>query len=138
MTKLCTTCNQIKPLNKFGKDKHKPDGLRGQCKTCRTAIHRKANREWAQRHPEKRKKNDRAKLLRQKYDLTMLEYERLAETQNQVCAICKQPESREGYSLAVDHSHKTGEVRGLLCNRCNRALGLLRENLTEAVRYLEK
>lgn len=59
--------------------------------------------------------------------------------QNGVCAICLQPESiinDKQYALAVDHCHKTGIVRGLLCQVCNRAEGLL-ENVDKAQRMLD-
>lgn len=62
-----------------------------------------------------------------------------------VCAICGESEKlqhRSGtrYSLAVDHDHRTGKVRGLLCHRCNVAIGLFQENsllLRKASLYLE-
>lgn len=86
-------------------------------------------------------------MLKKKYGLEPGGYEaRLAE-QGGVCAICSQPEmlmdETTGLTLrlAVDHDHETGEVRGLLCNNCNRALGLLKDSTTvlaAAIRYLLK
>jgi hypothetical protein len=68
--------------------------------------------------------------------------------QGYVCGICKKPEtSRSGkpYSdrrhLALDHDHKTGQFRGFLCTRCNRALGMFEDNimkLKNAIKYLER
>ena len=49
-------------------------------------------------------------------------YERLLEAQDGVCAICGNPPKIGGKRLHVDHNHRTGRVRGLLCFRCNRAL----------------
>jgi hypothetical protein len=57
-----------------------------------------------------------------------------------VCAICKRPCST-GRSLAVDHNHETGEVRGLLCKACNQALGLFEDDtnrMTIAIEYLTR
>ena len=54
------------------------------------------------------------------YGLTLEEYEAMLDEQIGVCAICKT--SGEG-NLAVDHDHKTGKIRGLLCKKCNSALG---------------
>lgn len=58
---------------------------------------------------------------------------RIKESQNGVCAICKRPEKAtfrgKVKELCVDHDHKTGNVRGLLCSNCNRSLGLIEENL---------
>ena len=72
-------------------------------------------------------------------------YEKILTKQKYVCAICKKKESiRRGgnlIALAIDHCHKTGSVRGLLCRRCNLALGLANDDpdiLTSAVKYLTK
>ncbi len=75
------------------------------------------------------------------YGITLKEYERLYLLQNGMCAICHRPEMAKGrLFLAVDHSHRNGHVRGLLCSNCNTALGLFKdslENLRSAVRYLK-
>jgi hypothetical protein len=74
--------------------------------------------------------------LRQNYGITAEDYDRMFAQQGGVCAICKQPEtkidprSKTGAikHLHVDHDHKTGDVRALLCNNCNTALGLMYED----------
>lgn len=66
-------------------------------------------------------------MLKMKYGITLAEYEILAEVQNHVCAICKKPQMN-GRRLAVDHDHRTGKIRGLLCGKCNFALGYLNDN----------
>lgn len=75
-----------------------------------------------------------------KYGITRDDYRRLWRGQGGLCAICRQPErSSRNRLLAVDHSHTTGRVRGLLCSHCNRAIGLFDDNpatLTQAVEYL--
>ena len=74
-------------------------------------------------------------VLKKKYGITLDQYKILLAVQNNVCAICKQQNSyidsrtQQIQSLVVDHEHKTGRVRGLLCGNCNRALGLLKDNL---------
>jgi len=79
------------------------------------------------------------------YGITELKYNEMLKEQDNVCKICKKPEvSRiKGIlkRLAVDHDHKTGKVRGLLCNNCNRALGLLKDDITviiDSLEYLKK
>ncbi len=69
----------------------------------------------------------------------------MLEEQNGVCAICGKPETKifknKVISLAVDHDHKTGKVRSLLCYRCNGVLGLIFENpslLNKYTEYLNK
>lgn len=82
--------------------------------------------------------------LRNRYGIGLIEYERLLEEQNHRCAIC----GGEGFKLkedqntklVIDHDHDTGEVRGLLCHNCNRALGLFQDNpdrIKQALAYLE-
>lgn len=82
-------------------------------------------------------------MLREKFGITESDYQRILESQNGVCAICKQPERRvrQGklLKLSVDHCHVTGKVRGLLCAVCNIGLGLMQDNplfLTSAIEYL--
>lgn len=64
--------------------------------------------------------------LRREYQITLEEYNLIIEHQKGCCAICRRPP--KGARLAVDHNHITGEVRGLLCMQCNRALGKWRDN----------
>lgn len=79
-----------------------------------------------------------------KYGINYKEYLQLLEKQNGVCAICFNPETSSNNkvnisSLAVDHCHITGKVRGLLCQKCNQAIGLLKDNkvlLQNAINYL--
>jgi len=74
-----------------------------------------------------------------RYGLSVEDYEKMAADQNGVCAICGQPERKKS-ALSVDHDHETGEVRGLLCDACNRGLGAFRddpERLGRAIAYLE-
>jgi hypothetical protein len=77
--------------------------------------------------------------------LTVEQLQALEIAQGSLCAICGQPETALGAhgkvkSLAVDHDHETGRIRGLLCNNCNRAIGLLGDSvelLLKAVEYLK-
>jgi len=74
--------------------------------------------------------------LKWKYGITEEEYDALLAKQEGRCAVCRGiPETR----MPVDHDHNTGRVRGLLCQNCNRALGLMGDNveaLRRAVAYL--
>lgn len=157
-TKVCSKCGKEKPVSEFSKDKNSSDGYTYQCKECRN----KKYREYYAAHPEKRKeKNDKQKDLRKEYysnperkfayrkryierefGIKYEDYDKMLEEQHGVCAICGKPETKPNAKyLAVDHNHETGEVRGLLCNNCNRALGLLKDNvdvLQNAINYLKK
>ena len=84
------------------------------------------------------------KYLYKKYGVTLEWYNQNLAKQKNVCAICKQPEVAvirgRVISMPVDHDHQTGKVRGLLCTKCNRGLGLFAdkvENLRSAISYLE-
>jgi len=81
-------------------------------------------------------------LLQSRYNISLDTYNVLSDTQNGVCAICGYPETI-GISkkLKVDHNHNTGKVRGLLCSRCNSALGFVNEDieiLENMIFYLER
>jgi hypothetical protein len=84
--------------------------------------------------------HDRRKRLR-RFGLEPEDYDAMLEAQGGVCAICGQPETVVRYGqvqpLSVDHDHKTGQVRGLLCHRCNIRVGWVEfEPPAELLRYL--
>jgi len=87
---------------------------------------------------------DRAKhnKLKRKYDITLDDYNKMLQKQNGSCAICfVKEEQQRNKVLVVDHNHLTGAVRSLLCNNCNRGIGLLKENqevILRAADYLKK
>ena len=71
------------------------------------------------------KEKARAKRLMDNYKLTIEQYDAILTHQGGVCYACHQPEPVKGRRLSVDHCHLTGQVRGLLCSRCNPILGKL-------------
>jgi hypothetical protein len=83
--------------------------------------------------------------FRYKYDgLTLEEFENQERIQDYKCLICRNPETRTFQGritrLVVDHDHKTGVLRGLLCSNCNKMLGFSLDNITtllNAIKYLE-
>jgi hypothetical protein len=84
--------------------------------------------------------------LKSNFGITYDEYQHMLAEQNGTCAICFQPETCRTNKgklkvLSVDHNHTTGKVRGLLCNRCNQAIGLLLDDplkADSAAKYLRK
>lgn len=83
------------------------------------------------------KAKKRRQRLQSDHGLGPQEYALLLQVQTGLCAICRQPEV--GRRLAVDHCHATGRIRGLLCSRCNTALGLLDDSgdrLRKAADYI--
>ena len=153
----------MKPHDQFYAAKGGRDGLRGDCKACFAARHQQwyienKQREidrvqaWRDANPEKyakyqqtyrsrpeRKLADRAGHLKRKFGLTLEQYDELLASQGGGCAICGDaPEVN--VSLHIDHDHDTGAVRGLLCLRCNNALGQLKEDpdlIRAAAAYLD-
>jgi len=80
--------------------------------------------------------------LKGRYGITSAEYDQMLKEQNGKCAICGSgKDENRGNFLSVDHCHKTGIVRGLLCNMCNRGIGMLQDDVsivTKAAEYLKK
>jgi hypothetical protein len=120
-------------------------------KTCKSGRHsyegrhclqcqNERNKEWQKRNPKK----VRASQLRVKYwpesstEEALVKYEKLANKQHNCCAICKKGELTK--DLAGDHCHETKKVRGLLCENCNRAIGMFKDSpelCYAAGKYLE-
>jgi transketolase len=100
---------------------------------------------YQQQYREENRKALSDKERQRRFGITPEGYSDLFKSQNGTCAICKQPETatRLGKvkALAVDHCHRSGVVRGLLCADCNTGIGKLKENkniLLSAIRYLDK
>jgi len=98
---------------------------------------------YCAKHSAEAPQRERAQMLRRKlereYGLTHDEYMALLDGQGDVCAICG--DSGQRRALAVDHDHENGQVRGLLCDRCNPMLGYARDNiaiLEAAIEYLKR
>lgn len=143
--KVCTKCGKEKPLTEFFPryDYRKAQGkLSSWCKKC----HGASGVQYKRRSPAARQRYTVARrrhLLRTKYGLTADDLVRMLEAQGGQCAICHRSASAESYGkpkqFAVDHDHKTGRVRGLLCDWCNRGIGFLGEDpdrLIAAAEYL--
>ena len=142
MTKLCPNCQEDLPTSSFNKSNRR-DGYQTYCRAC----HNKMQREKYKSDPMakvkrqlragKRKETNptaqREAELKRLYGITLQDYVQMFEKQGEVCAICKE-KCPTRKSLSVDHDHQTGIVRGLLCNRCNRALGMFKDNSTLLLR----
>lgn len=151
-TKACNKCGEVKRLLEFYAHRGTKDGRGTYCMTCEKAASRqwrkdnaeRVKRNNAERKPEVARRNNRRWWLRL-YGLDEQQYQALLDEQGGTCAICRQPEtwidSRTGQprQLAVDHDHRTNRVRGLLCGKCNRGLGLFDDDdarMAQAARYL--
>ena len=116
-TKLCNLCKVEKEVSLFSVDARSRSGYQTRCKDCQSAVKKEMAAYYRKKH------------LEYKYGLTPEEYQEMLEAQNHRCAICGISEVHaENSRLCVDHNHDTGEVRGLLCKKCNQAIGLLQDN----------
>lgn len=127
----CKDCNV--ELTKFNTiRKGSLEYLQPRCKSC--YIKR---RDGA---PSRTKEARSKQYIEWKWGLTFDEYSKMSESQLHGCAICRKP-CNVRRRLAVDHSHKTGKIRSLLCHRCNTILGLCEENdglLHDIIDYIKK
>jgi Autographiviridae endonuclease VII len=143
--KQCMKCYEQKPYNAFPYHRSMPDKLHYYCRDClqklRVIRHAalKAAREARKKEPKKPfvapkltpelREARRAYYLWNKYKISESDYDQALDRQNGRCAICKaaEPGGRTKYFM-VDHDHETGQVRGLLCVRCNVGIGLFRDS----------
>jgi hypothetical protein len=158
-TKICSLCKVEKPTDEFGKRKRIKEstgevyyGLRSRCIPCERVYHQKwkgkyyaANRDEVNRKRKIQRAADPEKawasMIKTRYGVTAGQYYETLEIQGGGCGICGKPNAgREGQKrLHVDHNHVTGNFRGLLCARCNTALGKFDDDtklLQKAVHYL--
>lgn len=132
--KLCSTCKIEKSPDNFYKDTRTRDRLESLCKKCRSA----GNRRWLKKNYLKHRRYlDEFQWKRRGLAITTDEYNQRLQTQNNACAICLKTPGK--IKLAVDHDHKTGIIRGLLCSWCNRYLVAMIEHqlFSKAQQYLK-
>ncbi len=148
--KKCSRCQQSKPLRDFSirKESGKP---RSDCKQCNRdraneAYRNDPNRfrreaqERRDRDPARAARIDRRHHLKVSYGMTEEEYDALILAQKDSCALCGGPRSGPGKTWHIDHNPINGKVRGLLCSRCNTALGLFKDSISVlrlAIKYIQ-
>lgn len=89
-------------------------------------------KEYNDTHKKQRRNRD----LLKKYGITLEQYDKMFKKQKGFCIGCLRHQDVLKKVLAVDHNHKTGKVRGLLCDTCNRAIGLLQDDIKILVRLM--
>lgn len=144
--KMCKGCKQTKHQDNFyqetsyvrGRKYHR---FRKHCKKCQIKsshdnyfknhlAYKKKHNDWYHNHRRK-------EVLKKVYGLTTEQFETMKINQKGLCLICAEPPK----SFHVDHDHKTGKVRGLLCRICNAGLGYFHDHvgrLASAITYLNK
>jgi hypothetical protein len=115
--KRCPNCEEFKQTaSEFPKNNSSKDGFHTYCKTCHCKIQMAA---WNSKSPEER----RVSRMLTTYGLTKERYEHMLAEQKGACAICRTPFEKLGETPHIDHDHRTGRVRGLLCSKDNLFLG---------------
>lgn len=135
--RLCGCCRERKPDTAFGKSRVARDGISYTCKEC---TNLKGWAAWSEKNPEERYKINRRSSLKHNYGMSEEDFNNMLSGQDGKCEICKTPLTLERRQTCVDHCHKSGKVRGLLCVRCNSGLGQFVENISSlkaAIAYLE-
>lgn len=135
--KFCKKCQTDKSTTLFYNDRRRPDGLAYMCKSCKNEEVAKSRIVNPERWKNKRHRN----LLAEKFGIKAEDYANLLSEQNHSCAVCRKHKSSFPKRLFVDHCHKTKKIRGLLCQKCNFAIGLTFESkriLRNAIAYLDK
>lgn len=152
-SKICSICRKNKPLDNFYKESRRADGHGYLCKPCckeylgnryraNPEHFKKIQLKYLKNNPQKRKSS----ILKHQFGITIEQYDMMIKMQNGLCAICEELETAKHQNgivkqLSVDHNHKSGKIRGLLCHRCNLSIGLLKEDrkiFINALKYLEK
>ena len=162
--RLCRSCNTRKPAEEFGLNKSSKDGRAWRCKDCARvdmARWRAANAEHVRDYGRYRTRKRRAAMTAQQRDeldrtnrrrrahgVTAEEFLKMVKNQDQKCLICETPMmlkasnergDKRTFLACVDHDHSTGKIRGILCNRCNRAVGMFGDDVNlmkKAIKYL--
>jgi hypothetical protein len=145
----CTKCGTTKPLIEF----YFEDATQRYRRDCKECSKLRVS-SWNSKNKEKRRITERRwyhldanrsknATLKAQHSFTIKEYNLLFEKQKNKCAICgtSHSGSRRSKFFCVDHCHKTGKIRGLLCQNCNRGLGMYNDDivrLTAAIEYLKK
>lgn len=138
LSKVCTKCGKKYPSTAefFHRTKDIKCGLIGQCKQCikkYSKMRYKRDKEYfikyrnTPENKERKKKYMREWKLRKEYGITTKAYNILLELQDNKCARCN--DLFKNNNIYIDHDHKTGKVRGLLCLQCNTKLGVIEKYL---------
>ena len=143
--KICTVCGEEKSPDLYYNLRASPDGKAYRCKACDNA----AVAAYRVKHKQRQLRQQRESSWKFKYNINRDGFEQMWENQQGRCAICSvkltnvesDGISKNRHNTAcVDHCHSTGMVRGLLCAKCNKGIGLLgdsAESLYKAFKYLK-
>ena len=150
MFKKCSSCKASKKENEFYK--FKKGGFSNRCVPCDLAYknnpaykarQKRVSKKWYEDNKPRVLIKMRNNSLLKNYGIDIEYYDKLAIAQKDKCAICSTnaPGRKKQNYFSVDHCHKTGKIRGLLCDQCNKGLGHFKDNieyLRKAIEYVER
>lgn len=116
-------------INGCGTIRYKRNGMCVVCRSTRALGSTPRRGDWSARKEDVR--------LKRAYGISLEERGALLMAQNFCCAICRTPERTDGHRFCVDHDHRSGRVRGLLCYNCNRALGIFGDSVEAIQRVVD-
>lgn len=122
-SRWCPECEIVKPISEFPRNRASTTGYGGYCKPCHNA---KGKATYQRLYGGTREYH-----LRRRYGITGADFDAMVEAQGGTCTVCDQKPEH------VDHDHKTGKVRGILCFNCNQALGNVRDDLAVLQRLMD-
>lgn len=144
MDKWCSGCKQSKPIDSFNFNRTTADGRASRCRSCRAEYNKRTRystryyQNLKATNPEKIAEYQRTTRLRQRYGITREDFDAMLERQGNRCAICGSTKLLDYPKRPpIDHCHTTGRVRGVLCNKCNGALGWYEKHRETIVGYLD-
>ena len=136
----CIDCKEVLSVSKFyhRNRTYVTTGLPMRQSHCKACTKKRSN---LRRESKTLREQDKNKSRISRYGIGTEEYNRMYIKQNKVCKMCKErrPQTRESgvvLDLHIDHNHKTGRVRGLLCTYCNNSLGMLDERIERFIRVI--
>lgn len=138
--KICSICKTNKPLSEFYGNKTRRTSVASACKLCQ----KERMRICAAKRGLTRLELGRISKLKTVYGITPKDRALMFTEQDGLCGICrKQPIfKKDGLdNFYIDHNHQTGKIRGLLCNSCNRVLGIFKDDISlfkSAISYLQR
>ncbi len=136
--KKCSKCKVEKADDCFNKRGINSTVLQSMCKECAAFI----RKERYLSNKDKEKNRSYSNRIKRVYGITEFDYDKMLTNQNGKCAICGSIKIGRGKTnkFCIDHNHKTGNVRGLLCHNCNVLLGKLSDNIElcqNIIKYLK-
>jgi len=146
--KKCAHCGETKDVKEFYKRTVSPDGFGVYCKLCDNVKSNEYRVKFkdkirAQRKSFREKNKKRLSVTKNRagIKLSVEEFDELLNERGNCCEICGLHHTKMNRRIAIDHDHKTGKMRGFLCDTCNRGLGLLKDNeqiVEKTLNYLRK